>query len=359
MKKKYHKRSTKTGLAPGSLIHIGEKKSEKLKIKLIRYNIEKHEELNIISPEEIKIDQSFTNWINIDGLKPEILEKFGNIFDIHPLILEDILNTYQRPKMDDLEKYIFIVMKMLTYNDNTEEIEEEQISIILLDNFLLMFQEENKEGDVFEPLRERLRSDKGKIRKRGADYLVYAVLDSIIDNYFIILEKIEEKIDILEEELLKNTTQATLNKLNKIKRQMMFLRRATWPLRDIINKLERKESALITDSTTLYLHDLYDHIIHVIETIENFKDILSQMFDLYLSGMSNKLNEIMKILTIISTIFIPLTFLAGIYGMNFNTEKSPFNMPELNWYYGYPLLLLIMAVISSFMIIYFKRKKWI
>ncbi len=291
-------------------------------------------------------------WINIDGIHEiETLEKLGDCFGLHPLTLEDILNTDQRPKIEDYGEYIFIVLKMLYPDDETGEILAEQVSLVLGKNFVISFQE--REGDIFNSVRERIRSGKGRIRKMGADYLVYSLLDSIVDNYFIILEKLGERIEFLEEKLIINPVPETINLIHKLKREMIFLRRSVWPLREVIGSIERGESSLIKGSTNIYLRDVYDHTIQVIDTIETFRDILSGMLDIYLSSVSNRLNAVMKVLTIIATIFMPLTFIAGIYGMNFKY------MPELEWRLGYPVILLAMVSIGVLMLVSFRKKKWL
>jgi len=354
MPKPIKKRSKKVGLPPGTLVHIGEKKSEKTKITILNYD-----ELHVQEKEIKTVDECFpfkdeptVTWINVDGLhQVEILEKLGEGFGLHPLVLEDILNTDQRPKMEDYGDYIYIVLKLLYHNNKSNEIAAEQISLILGSNFVISFQE--KEGDVFNPIRERIRNGKGRMRKMGADYLAYALLDSVVDNYFIILEKLGEKIEFLEEELVTNPTPKTLHELHHLKREMIFVRKSVWPLREVISSLERGESSLIKETTRIYLRDVYDHTIQVIDTVETFRDMLSGMLDIYLSSISNRLNAVMKVLTIIATIFMPLTFIAGIYGMNFQY------MPELGWRWGYPIVLFIMLVIGVFMLISFRRKKWL
>lgn len=282
------------------------------------------------------------------------MEKIGQCFGIHPLIAEDIMNTQQRTKMDAFEEHIFIVMKMHSFNGE-EEIRSEQISLVFGNNFLLTFQE--KPGDVFDPVRSRIRNSKGRIRTCGADYLTYALVDSIVDNYFKVLEGVGELIESMEEELVTNPTHETSQKIHFLKREMLFLRKSVWTLREIIGNLEHEETDLMQASTHIYIRDLFDHTIQVIDTVETFRDMISGMLDLYLSSMRNRMNEIMKVLTIFAAIFIPLTFIAGIYGMNFDSGKSPLNMPELGWYYGYPFALGIMAVVGIAMLIYFKRKK--
>jgi len=348
------KRSRKAGLPPGTLIHIGEKKTEELKITVIDYEETHFEEREVKRVEECFVfkDKPTVTWMNVDGLhQVEILEKLGECYGLHPLVLEDILNTDQRPKMEDYGEYIYIVLKALDYNDRSSEIETEQISLILGSNFVFSFQE--RKGDTFDPIRERIKTGKGRIRKMGADYLAYALLDSIIDNYFIILEKLGEKIELLEEKLVTQPAPETLRTIHHLKREMIFLRKAVWPLREVINGLERGESSLIKESTRVYLRDVYDHTIQTIDTIETYRDMVSGMLDIYLSSVSNRLNSVMKVLTIIATIFMPLTFLAGVYGMNFKY------MPELGWRLGYPLIWLIMIGIGVLMLIFFRKKKWL
>jgi magnesium transporter len=354
MPKFIKKRSKKAGLPPGTLVHIGERKTEKIKITIMDYDetqfqVRETETLEECYPFK---DRPTIIWINIDGIHEiETLEKLGDCFGLHPLTLEDILNTDQRPKIEDYGEYIFIVLKMLYPDDDTGEILSEQVSLVLGKNFVISFQE--REGDIFNSVRERIRSGKGRIRKMGADYLVYSLLDSIVDNYFIILEKLGERIEFLEEKLIINPVPETINLIHKLKREMIFLRRSVWPLREVIGSIERGESSLIKGSTNIYLRDVYDHTIQVIDTIETFRDILSGMLDIYLSSVSNRLNAVMKVLTIIATIFMPLTFIAGIYGMNFKY------MPELEWRLGYPVILLTMVSIGVLMLVSFRKKKWL
>jgi magnesium transporter len=354
MPKLIKKRSKKAGFPPGTLVHIGEKKTETLRITIMDYEEASSQEREIKTIEECLLfkDKPTVTWINIDGLHQiEILEKLGECYGLHPLVLEDILNTDQRPKMEDYGDYIYIVLKMLDQGNKSNEIVTEQISLILGPNFVFSFQE--KEGDVFDPIRERIRNGKGRIRKMGADYLAYTLLDSIVDDYFIILEKLGEKIEFLEEKLVTRPKPETLQTIHHLKREMIFLRKAVWPLREMISGLERNESSLIKESTRIYLRDVYDHTIQTIDTIETFRDMVSGMLDIYLSSVSNRLNSVMKVLTIIATIFMPLTFLAGIYGMNFKY------MPELEWRWGYPFIWLIMIGIGTFMLVYFKKKNWL
>jgi magnesium transporter len=324
MQRLIKKRSPKVGLPPGTLVHIGEKKVEKARITIMDYdetNLEEKEAKTIEESYPFK-DKPTVTWINIDGLhEVEIIEKLGSHFGLHPLLLEDILNTDQRPKMEDYGDYIFVVLKMLYPGENKDEIEAEQVSLILGSNFVISLQE--SEGDVFNPIRDRIRKNKGRIRKAGADYLAYALLDAIVDNYFLILENVGEKIEDTEQQLAANPSPETLQYIRELKSEMIFLRKSIWPLRELISGLERGESTLIHESTGAYLRDVYDHTIQVIDTVESYRDMISGMVDIYLSSISNKMNEVMKVLTIFASIFIPLTFVAGVYGMNFEF------MPEL------------------------------
>jgi magnesium transporter len=348
------KRSRKVGLPPGTLVHIGEQKAEKVRITVIDYDEAHFQEQEIEVVEECLHfkDKPTVTWINVDAIhQVEVLELLGSCFGLHPLVLEDILNTDQRPKMEDLGEYIFVVLKTFSFNEQDGELEPEQISLILGPSLVLSFQE--KEGDVFNPIRERIRSSKGRIRRMGADYLTYALLDSIVDHYFIVLEQVGEKVEFLEEELVTNPTPETLQTIHNLKRDMIVLRKSVWPLREVTGNLERGESSLIGESIGIYLRDVYDHTIQVIDTIETFRDMISGMLDIYLSSVSNRMNEVMKVLTIIATIFIPLTLIAGIYGMNFKY------MPELEWRWGYPMVWLVMLIIGGLMLVYFRRRKWL
>jgi len=346
------KRSKKAGLLPGSLIHVGHTYTEKPKITLIRYTEASYREKETGSPAALGAppDEQTITWITVDGLQDtELMEELGNIFKLHPLVLEDILNTSQRPKMQDYGDYLYIVLRSFTETGEAE-LNSEQISIVLGRNFVLSFRE--KESTIFQPVKERLSCDVGRIRKAGADYLAHALIDNIVDNYFLVLESLEEKIEFLEDDLVRRTTPATLQAINKLKRELIFLRKSLWPLREAISTLERSDSQLISESTGIYFRDIYDHVIAVIDSVETFRDMLSNMLDIYLSAASNKLNEVMKVLTIIATLFMPLTFVAGIYGMNFKY------MPELEWRWGYFIILGIMLLIALLMVFYFKRKRW-
>ena len=353
MKPIAQKRSYKAGLPPGSLVHIGENKSKETKISIFSFDEHNVEEKKSVLAEDCFVfkEKENTTWIDIEGIEEiRVLEKLGNCFGIHPLALEDILNTEQRPKLENFEENIYIVLKMLSLQDKC--IITEQVSLILGQNFIISFQE-GIEGDVFNPLRERLRTNKGNIRKVGADYIAYALIDAIIDNYFLILEYLGDKIGQIEDEVIQKPSLKTIKEMHGLKREILILRKSVWPLREVINNLQRSESILIKDSTKIYLRDVYDHTIQVIDTLETFRDMLSSMLEIYLSSTNNKINEAMRTLTIIATIFMPPTFIAGIYGMNFKY------MPELDWHWGYPIALFLMIVTTISMLIYFRKKRWI
>ena len=358
---KFIKKVSKTaGLVPGSLVYVGDEPKTKPKITIIDYGQEHFQEKEAKNVEDCFPFKEFptVTWINIDGIHDTgIISRIGNHFEIHHLIQEDIVNTAQRPKIEEFDKFIFVVLKMLYYNKDENEIQAEQVSLILASNCVISFQE--KEGDVFNALRERIRNGKGRIRKSGPDYLAYSLLDSIVDSYFLILEKLGEKIESMEDELIADPTPKKLQVIQNLKSDMIFLRKSIWPLREIISALQRTESDLINKSTAIYMKDLYDHTIQVIDTIESLRDMVSGMLDIYMSSISNRMNEVMKTLTIIATIFIPITFVAGIYGMNFNPETSLLNMPELNWKFGYIFVWVIIGLMALSMIVYFKRKKWL
>ena len=355
VKPKFIKRQSKTaGLAPGTLVHVGERKTEEVRITVMDYDEHDFQEKQVSNIEDCFPfkDTSTVTWINVDGLHDiSIIEKAGKHFDIHPLILEDIVNTGQRPKFEDVEKHIFIVLKMLYFDDNSQTVQSEQVSIVLASNYVISFQE--KIGDVFEQIRDRIRDAKGRIRKMGPDYLMYTLLDAVVDSYFSILEKLGEKIEFLEEELIGDPTEKILKQIHNLKREMVSLRKSVWPLRELISGMERSESPFIKETTDVYLRDVYDHTIQVIDTVESFRDMVSGMLDIYLSSISNRMNAVMKVLTIIATIFIPLTFVAGIYGMNFKY------MPELEWKWGYLAVWIVVVIIGICMLIYFRRKKWL
>jgi len=346
--------SRKVGLPPGTLIHVGEKKTERSRIYVFDFD-----EMNLEEKEVDHIEDCYPyhekpslTWINIDGLHDvSIVDKIGKKFEIHPLILEDILHTGQRPKFEDLGTYMYVVLKMLLYDEYKNEIIDEQLSLIVGKDFVITFQE--REGDEFDPVRERIRVGHSRIRQSKSDYLAYSLIDAVVDNYFVILEKLGDYIEVLEAELVERPTSETLHNIHSLRRKLISLLKSIWPLREVIGVLERSESQLFHASTIPYIRDIYDHTIQAIDTIESYRDIAAGLLEMYLSVNSNRMNEIMKVLTIISTIFIPLTFIAGIYGMNFAF------MPELKWHMGYPLIVLIMAVVAGIMLLYFQRKRWL
>jgi magnesium transporter len=348
------KRSQKVGLPPGTLVYTGEKIVEKARITVLDFDEQNLHETELPSFDACLAyrNKSTVTWININGIShvPN-LEKLGECFNLHPLVLEDILNTDQRPKVEDYDDYLFIVLKTIHYAETSSEIRTDQISLILGSNYVISFHENQVE--IFDPIKERIRTGKGRIRKAGADYLAYALIDFIVDNYFIVLEKFGENIEFLEDEVVKQPTPKTLSFIHKAKNDMIILRKSMWPLREVASRLERREFPLITEATSFYFKDVYDHVIVAIDTVETNRDILSGMLDIYLSSASNRLNEIMKVLTIIATIFMPLTFLAGVYGMNFKY------MPELESPYGYYATWGVMLLVALSMLVYFRRKKWI
>jgi magnesium transporter len=348
------KRSIKAGLPPGTLVHIGDVSNKTVQISVIGFTPDGFEERHFE-----KIDQYLENpcagtvlWVNVEGVHDvELIRHLGEKHTFHPLVLEDIVNTVQRPKVEDYGEYLFIVLRMLRPTDDGS-FSSEQLSIILGPDYLFTFQE-GIEGDAFDTIRERIRSGKGKIRGMGADYLAYALIDAIVDGYFSIIEGFGERIVDVEEELTTSPDQRSLHLINGMKKEIIYLRKSVWPLREVISFLERGDSDLLHDATRLYFRDIYDHTVQVIDTVETYRDLLSGMLDLYLSSISNRTNEVMKFLTVIGTIFMPLTFIVGVYGMNFK------NFPELEWKNGYFLLWGVMIVMSLLMVAYFRRKRWL
>ena len=346
--------SEKSGMPPGSLVHVGDTLKTESRISLIDYSAEHIEEQAVYEIEEILPykDKETVTWINIEGLKNTALtESIGNAFNIHPLVLEDILNTHQRPKFEEYEDYLYIVLKGLSLGSERLSVNYEQISIIVLDNFIFTFKE--VEDNLFAPIIKRLKNDKGKIRNLGTDYMAYAILDMIVDQNFVLLETLDEILDSIEDELLTDPKPKTLATMQQIKRELVSIRRSVLPVRDMLNAIIRSDSPLIHERVHIYLRDVHDHALRISESIESYRDILSGLLDIYVSSVSNKMNEIMKILTVFASIFIPLTFIAGIYGMNFEY------MPELQWKWAYPVLWIMFITIPAVILIYFRRKKWL
>lgn len=349
-----NKISNKSGLPPGSLIHVGTQRAEAVRISIIDYNsasFAKIESNNASETSTFKNSKTIS-WINVDGLHDiKKIEELGHIFELHPLLLEDVLNTKSRPKFEEFDDYTFVSLKMLGLGLKGGEIVNEQVSFVLGKDWLISFQEH--EGDIFDSIRFRLEEKKGVIREKEADYLLYRLIDTIVDNYFHITENISDKIEALEEEILKNATQDTLHQIQNLKKELMSLRRAVTPLREVISLLQKEENNLINKKTIRFLRDVYEHTIQINEMIEMQRDAVGNLMDLHLSGVSNKMNQVMQTLTIIATIFIPLTFIAGIYGMNFD------HIPELHWKHGYAAVWGVMVTVIVGMLLYFKKKKWL
>lgn len=344
-------RKEKIGVAPGTLVFMGEKRTEKVSMRLMHYSETIFEEEKDVASMPGLPKPGAVQWLDIVGVHDaETMRKVGERYHLHPLIQEDIMNTGQRPKAEMQEDYMFIVLKMMTKKAKAE-VEVEQVSFIIGNGWLLTFQE--KDGDLFDIVRERIRNDKGRIRKAEADYLAYALIDAIVDNYFLVLEDFGDRIEALESKLMTGKSQGQIITLQALKREIISLRKSIWPLREVINNFLKSESNLVAEETKPYLHDLYDHCIQIIDTIESYRDILGGMQDLYLSVVNNKMNEVMKILALMSTIFLPMTLVAGIYGMNFK------NMPELEAAWGYPAAMVLMLVIGITMFWIFKVRNWL
>ncbi|HBT38796.1 MAG: magnesium/cobalt transporter CorA [Pseudothermotoga sp.] len=349
------RRAEKAGLPPGSVIFIGEQKTEFARIDVIDFNEAQLNEVRDASIDqcvEMARNPSTVTWINVIGLHDtNLIRKLGESLGLHPLTMEDIANTTQRPKVEEFPGYIYMVLKIIRYEEVTNQMEVEQVSLVIEENYVASFQE--VEEDVFNPVRERIRASKGRIRSMKSDYLAYALMDAVVDSYFLVVEHIGDKIEELEEKVLSDPNPAILQELHRLKRGLLDIRKSVWPLREEIGSLIKSESTIIRAETKVYLRDLYDHVVQIIDMVETFRDILSGMHDLYLSNISIRMNDIMKTLTIIATIFIPLTFIAGIYGMNFEY------MPELKWKWGYFFVWGVMITIAIGMVIYFRKKKWL
>ena len=344
----------KAGQAPGTLIHVGERRIETARITLIDYDAQRMDERQVARIEETYPfrDTATGTWINIDGLHDMApIQAIGEHFGIHPLTLEDIVNTAQRPKFEAFDDYLYIVLKMLSLDADSGDVHAEQVSLVLGRNVLFSFQE--KPGDVFETVRDRLRRGKGRIRHTGCDYLAYALVDAVVDHYYITLEQIAERAETIEQALLEAPDEAMMHQLHHLKHELIVFRKQIWPLRELLAALIRGESGLIEDGTVVFLRDVYDHAVQVMDTVESLRDVLSGLLDLYLSTLSNRMNEVMKVLTIIATLFIPLTFMAGIYGMNFR------HMPELEWRWGYTGFWVLIVIVAAAMVLFFRKRKWL
>lgn len=346
------KRSKKTGMSPGTLIHIGETRTNSVTVTRFNYAGTHCDEQVVTDMETLRppADETVT-WVNVGGVhKVEVLEGFGKHFGLHPLLLEDIANTDQRPKLDDYETYLFLVMKMLMTSDRGD-ILVEQVSFVLGRNYVLSFQENGT--DVFGAVRDRLKGGKGRLRQNGSDYLMYALIDAVVDQYFTVLEMLGERIESLQERVIADPKPETLQDIHALKRQLLFVRRAVWPLREAMNNLSRSECPFLHEPMKLFFRDVYDHVVQIVDTIETLREMVSASLDIYLSSVSYRLNAVMRVLTVITTIFMPLSFIAGIYGMNFE------HMPELKWAWGYPMALGIMGIVAAIMLIGFRLKNWL
>lgn len=355
MKKKHNKRlSKKSGLPPGTPVHIGKENTRAIQIEMVVYNADSAELKKVASINDCKqfLGNGNISWIHIDGVHDtEMLTQIGEIFNLHPLILEDIPNTLQRPKFEDLGNYLFFTLKHLEYENEDTEIDYEQISFVVGEKFVLSFRE--KPDDLFDDIRDRLLNGLSKALSRGTDFLAYLLIDATVDSYYEVIEKLEDKIEAMEEDVINDQKGFALENMQSARRDLTLLLKSVFPLREAVGKILRRESKLIQEPTIVFFSDVYDHTIHVVESIESQRDILSGLLDIYLSITSNRMNSVMKVLTVIATIFIPLTFFAGVYGMNFKY------FPELFWKYGYLYFWILCVLSISMMLLYFRRKKWL
>jgi len=349
--------SRKTGMVPGSLVHVGDLGQHPVRITLIDFDPEHVVERDVTSFDdciEFKDTKSVT-WVNVEGVHDApVIERLGECFGLHPLLLEDVMNTEQRPKLEEYESYLYIVVRMLYERPHEEsdtmDIDSEQVSFILGPNIVFTFLEDP--GDVFDPVRKRIRENRGRVRKHGSDYLAYVLIDVIVDNYFTVLERFGDLAEDLEQEAMGSPTPETLHKIQRVKRAMFLMRRAVWPLRDVVSALLRGDSPLIKKSTMVFLRDVFDHVVRVVDIVETHREMIAGLMEIYLTNVSNRMNEVMKVLTVIATVFIPLTFIAGVYGMNFD------DMPELHWRHGYWYAWAAMLSVGLVMLLYFRRKRW-
>ncbi len=344
----------KAGEAPGTMVYIGKVREQPVAIQVMRYSparLQENRSASVADCHPSKTRAEVT-WINVHGVFDlSVVDAIGKRFKLHPLILEDIVNTTQRPKLEDYGNTLFVVLRMISFDAASRDVNSEQLSLIITPNTVISFQE--RKGDVFEPVRSRLRTGRGKIRKMKSDYLAYALMDAVVDNYFGVLELIGEDIEEIETHVLESPDGRILERMSGIKRILLRLRKSIWPVREVLSAMQRGDSRLIGAKVGIYLRDVYDHTIQVIDTIENFRDVSSGLMDIYLSSVSNRMNEVMKVLTIIATVFIPLTFIAGVYGMNFEF------MPELTTTWAYPAIWALMIGVAVAMFLFFRRKKWL
>jgi magnesium transporter len=355
MPKSTPSRADKIGQAPGMLLHIGDKKTEEVHLTIYDFNKDNHFiEKKDAAFEDLHMGKTpdTTTWVNVSGLHDtELIGEIGRFFNLHPLLIEDILNTDQRPRMEPYDDFIYIVLKMLHWHEAETAVEIEQVSLLVSNNFVLTFEE--GEDNIFDPLRQRLKNEKSRLRTCGSDYLAYAILDTIIDNYFIVLEKVSEQLEILEEEVITSPTPRTLDVIHNLKRELLYIRKVVWPLREAVGSITHGDIPPFDQNSVIYLRDVYEHVIQIIDSVETYRGLVAGMLDIYLSSISNKMNEIMKVLTVIATIFIPITFVTSLYGMNFT------HMPELDEPLGYPMVWLIILTTSAGLLLYFKRRNWL
>ncbi len=346
----------KTGMAPGTMVFIGERKQDRARIHVIDYS-----ETSLNELRDVSLDQCGdfarapgVTWINVNGVHDiGLIEALGKCFELHPLTLEDIVNTSQRLKIEEFPYYMFFVLKMVKFNEPENRVDIEHVSLILGANYVISFQEKEDENDVFNGVRDRIRSARGRIRSMKSDYLAYTLMDAVVDHYFLAVERIGDRIEDIDDQILDQPKPENIKEIHRLKKEILSLRKAIWPLREEIGELQKSDSAVIRPETKFFWHDLYDHTIQIIDMVDTLRDILGNTYDTYLSSISNRMNEIMKVLTIIATIFIPLTFIVGVYGMNFE------HMPELKWFFGYYMIWGVMLAVGSGLLIYFKRKKWL
>ena len=350
----FHKSSEKAGQLPGTPVYVGRSKSEPVVIETYEFDAGALDCAETVSLGDVQAphDADKTLWVNVDGVHDvDLVQQLGTGFELHPLAIEDIAHTGQRPKVEDYGNHALLVLRMLRWNDAKDQIDDEQVSLAMGPSWVLSFQE--RKGDVFDPIRDRLKTNRGRIRKMGADYLLYTLVDAIVDHYFAILEILGDRIETLGEQMAEDPDKKDLVSIRYLKRELLFMRKSVWPLREVLSSLQRDGAVAIHADTVPYFRDVYDHTIQIIDTVETFRDMVSGLMDLYLSSVSNRMNEVMKVLTIIATIFIPLSFVAGLYGMNF------VNMPELQWRYGYFGALGLMGLMAGGMLFYFRRRKWL
>ncbi|UCC25212.1 MAG: magnesium/cobalt transporter CorA [Gemmatimonadales bacterium] len=349
----------KKGAPPGTVVYVGTERAEPARISFMDYDGDVFSEGGRADERTVSLDEVLsvldgprTTWVNLDGIhEVEMVQGLADHLGIHRLVQEDIVHSSQRAKLEEYPDHLYLVMRMLHWDAESASVQDEQLSLVLGQGAVLTFQE--RRGDVFEGVRDRLRTGKGTIRSRGADYLAYALIDSVVDHYFHIIEAISDHVEALEPQVLEDPSPEALAAIHRLRREMLVIRRGVWPLRDLLSQLYRDESGFIGADTRVFLRDVYDHAVQVVDTVETLRDLVGGLMDLYLTGVSNRMNEVMKVLTIIATIFIPLSFLAGLYGMNFDS------MPELHQPWGYPGLLLVMAAVAGAMLLFFRRKGWL